>query len=755
MRNPLHRRYARQLVRDVGRYVGVFVMLVVAICVPSGFLATVSSIKQLVARQQTICSLEDARVETATAIDADARRAVEHLGVTLHDNWSRDANATVGDTRATVRTYRNRTRVDVATYYAGRAPRTAREVAIDHTFAASHGLSVGDGITLGGRRFTICAIMVLPDYNTLLRSNTDFMMDVEKFGVALVSEAGFERLAALPTTYTYAVTFADDGLSLAQRVRSETKVARTLAAHGAAVTNLLDREQNQTIGYLMTDMDGDASMYVALPYILVTIMALVFVVLTNATIESESSVIGTLRASGWRRAEVVRHYLFMPAAVGLAAVVVGNALGYTVVSRVAQDLYYGSYSLPPFRATFDAGAFALTSVLPYALLVGITLVGLERSLGATPLAFLRHEVARGRRRHHLRLPGRLGYATRFRLRLLARNVTTFLTLFVGVFAGSFLVLFSLALMPMFKDYADRVASSAPANHIYVLKAPVELASSAQAEKVCIASLQAQRRMGAGQEDVTVYGIGEGSRHWSGIDVSGGRMLVGRGLLAKCGLALGDTITLHDRFADRDYSLRIAASTGDSANMSVYLSQADFCKVFGHPGGWFNAYASDAALDIDPDSLSYQITPGDLRDLAEQMTDTFGDTVRLIVVAAALVFFVVMYLLTKTVIDHSARSISLLRVLGYRSREVRGLYLTSVTLGVVISLVASLPLAMWGVATMLQTMMLSYAGNFVVRYTPQVVLADLAIGFATYLVVALLHVRRIGRVPLSLALMAQE
>jgi len=33
--------------------------------------------------------------------------------------------------------------------------------------------------------------------------------------------------------------------------------------------------------------------------------------------------------------------------------------------------------------------------------------------------------------------------------------------------------------------------------------------------------------------------------------------------------------------------------------------------------------------------------------------------------------------------------------------------------------------------------------------------DLAIGFATYLVVALLHMRRICRVPLSIALKAQE
>jgi len=808
MRNPLHKRYPRQLVHDAGRYIGIFVLLVVTISVTSGFLATISSIQHVIAEQQASSSLEDARVETSAAIGKDVRQAVEDLGVTAYNNWSRDASSTIDGVEATIRTYCNRTSVDTPSYFAGRAPEASDEIALDDTFCSKHGLSVGDSLDLEGKHFTICGIMVLPDYNTLMRSNTDFVMDMQTFSVALVTEKGFTRLSGVSTTYTYSLIFDDKTLSVSDRIEQETKVTKKLEEHGTTVTSLLDREQNQGISYLATDMNGDSAVYLVLLYVLVAIMAFIFVVLVNATVVQESSVIGTLRASGWRKDEIIRHYLFLPCFVGLVTVVVGNVLGYTVVSGVARELYYGSYSIPPYHATFDAQTFLLTSVLPYTLLVAITFVGLARKLGETPLAFLRHEVSHGRRRHNLHLPAQLGYATRFRLRFLMRNTSTFVTLFIGVLASSFLVLYSLVLLPMFNDYADHVADSMPAKHIYVLKAPYELqmtdhqqklrdqlgvlagidkflpgadelglsdmaesiaadihpvakkgtfSSEAidQAEKACVASLQVSRKMGKGEEDVSAYGIQKNSRYWTGLDVSDGRVLVGQGLLDKCGMRVGDTVVLYDRFTDKSYAFVIDAATGDSANMNVYMSCGAFRDAFGYADDWFNAYVSNKELNIDSDYLSSDITPQDMQNLAGQMIDTFSDMVQLILVAAAVVFFVVMYLLTKTVLDHSARSISLMKVFGYRNREIRRLYLSTITLAVAISLVVGLPLAMWGVSTTMEMMMLSYPGNFVVTYTSQVIVEDLAIGFATYLVVALFHLRRIKRIPLALALKVQE
>ena len=64
-------------------------------------------------------------------------------------------------------------------------------------------------------------------------------------------------------------------------------------------------------------------------YILIVIIAFVFAVTTNNTITKEASVIGTLRASGYSRRELLVHYISMPVIVTVVASVLGNVLGYT------------------------------------------------------------------------------------------------------------------------------------------------------------------------------------------------------------------------------------------------------------------------------------------------------------------------------------------------------------------------------------------------------------------------------------------
>lgn len=110
-------------------------------------------------------------------------------------------------------------------------------------------------------------------------------------------------------------------------------------------------------------------------------MAFVFVVLTNATIEQESAIIGTLLASGYRRSEIVLHYLALPAIVGILAAGLGTALGVAFFTEPMRQLYYGSYSLPPFQVFWDWGIFLKCAVVPAAALIIITLVGLLRKMG--------------------------------------------------------------------------------------------------------------------------------------------------------------------------------------------------------------------------------------------------------------------------------------------------------------------------------------------------------------------------------------
>lgn len=770
MASPLRKRFPRELKDNLGKYLGIFLLMSVTIALTSGFLLAAHSIGVIIDDMPEKYSIEDARFTTAfEATDeqldaaADAANDAGTGGTDIVRNWSFDAdfNHAQGDDGRdrTLRVYQHRTQVDLAAYAEGRVPEAADEVAIDRVFATNNGITIGEEVELFGQRFTVCGIMTTSDNQALFQNNSDFTVNTLTFGVAKVSESGFAALEATghQPAYTYSVRFADRDPTVAQRTDAEKDMMRALSTAGATVDDLTDSSANQGIGYAADDVSGDSTMWSVLLYMIIVIMAFVFVVLTSGTIEEESAIIGTLLASGYRRQELVTHYLALPAAVGIAAAVVGNVAGYTLMSEPMRNLYYGSYSLPPYYATWSWGVFAQTTVLPVATLVGITLLGLLRKMGHTPLDFLRHETSKGGVKRGFALPERLSFIARFRMRVFLRNLGNFATLFVGIGFASMLLLFSLAILPTMTHYAENLHNNVVAEHMYTLKAPLEV-DNAQAEKYAVYSLEYDRGEGSGTETITVYGVPEDSRYWDDLAVGDGRVVFGNGLIDKFRFADGQTVNLYDKYEDETREATYegdGCTWGTKSDMAVYMSLDDFNRFFGNDAGYFNGYASDQALDLDARYLTSDLTPESMDAIGEQFVGMMDDMIGMLVGLSVFIFLVFMYLLTKSVIDRSARAISYMKVFGYRDSEISRLYVRSITLTVAVSLVVCQPLIIGGLTLLFRAMLLAYNGNIEI-YVPMAAIAEvIAIGFATYLAVALLHIRRIKRVPLALALKVQE
>ena len=886
---PLASRLPRELKHNIGKYLGIFLLMCGAIALTSGFLLAAHSIGSIIDEMRDEYTIEDGRIVTAfEATDAqiDAAEGVTEDvgGATFYKNFSIDATIKkpVGDdgTKRTLRTYVHRTEVDIASYCEGTEPQEDDEVAIDRVFAKNNGLAVGDTIELCDRTYTICGIMTQPDSQALFPNNSDFTVNTITYGVAEVTDAGFAALedAGGAPTYTYSFVFNDRDLSVADRTDAEKNMVKALTDTDARVDNLIDADSNQGIGYARDDVDGDSAMWTTLLDIIIVIMAFVFVVLTNATIEEESAIIGTLLASGYRKREIVLHYLALPAIVGIFAAGLGCALGIAFFTEPMRSLYYGSYSLPPFHVYWSWEIFVKCAVVPAAALILITLVGLLRKMGKTPLQFLRHEASgKSGTKRGLRLPERMGFVARFRLRIFLRNLGNFATLFVGVAFASLLLLFGLAILPTMTHYADNLETSLVAEHQYTLKAPLELEGSAeereqwaalerlqsvdgallsaaqdaedelkdvadaaqaaadaftasptannmkaatdaleeveakkdvlyarldelaaalgcnrdeaidliddasqidadsddihpvntvdngadtiaQAEKFAVYQLQYDRGEGNGTETVSVFGISPDSRYWKDLNVGDGRVAFGGGLLDKFGWKEGQQVELHDKFEDKDYSLEYAdedCTWGSKSDMNVYLSIEDFNKLFGNDTAYFNGYVSDETLELDARYFAGDTTPDDMRAVGNQFIGMMSSLIGMMVGLAVFIFLLFMYLLTKAVIDRSARSISYMKVFGYRDGEISHLYIRSITLCVVASLVLCEPLIIESLTAIFRSMLLAYNGNIEIYVPWWSIAACVGIGFATYLVVALLHTRSIRRVSLSEALKVQE
>ncbi len=819
--SPLTKRFPRELRNNFSKYLGIFLMMIIAISLTSGFLIAASSIEKLMHKMDDTYLIEDARFtanfEATDSELAAAAKAAEAAGAGkthVYQSYCFDvAFASEGAPGScSARVYQERTSINLAAYAQGRAPEAANEVAIDRVFVHNANVQVGDTVQVDGRDFVVSGIMTLPDYSALFEKNSDFVFNAVSFTVATVTPEAFAQLEENHTpTCTYSVRFDNRELTDADRVDAEKDMTEALTDAGVALTDFIDKDANQGIGYPLDDVEGDSSMWTALMLMLIAIMAFMFVVLTSSTIEEESAIIGTLMASGWRKGELVRHYLALPALVGTTAAIVGNVLGYTLMAEPMKNLYYNSYSLPPYVATWDWGVFLITTVAPLALLIGITLLGLLRKLRCTPLQFLRHETSKGKGKHGIALPEKLPFPVRFRLRVFLQNLGNFATLFFGIAFASMLLLFGLCVMPTMTHYAESLAEDVPAKHLYTLKSPLEIDGTssersawaaaqrmssvrniadlgmtpaelldslvkvksidtdahpvntkensqpaiAQAEKYAVTSLDYERPGNAGTESVTIYGIQPDSAYWTGLDLSEGQVAISGGMFEKFGLGEGQSISLNDKYEGKTYELAISSRYGSESSMAVYLPISDFNRMFGNDSDYFNGYASNMELNLDELYLSSDLTPESMDKIAVQMTNSMGDMTSMLLGLAVSIFLVFMYLLTKTVIDRSSRAISYMKVFGYADGEINRLYIRSITWTVVGSLLLSMPLILATLTAVFKAMLMEYGGNITI-YTPAEDLAlCVAVGLATYAVVAFLHTRRIKRVPLALALKVQE
>lgn len=141
--------------------------------------------------------------------------------------------------------------------------------------------------------------------------------------------------------------------------------------------------------------------------------------------------------------------------------------------------------------------------------------------------------------------------------------------------------------------------------------------------------------------------------------------------------------------------------------------------------------------------------------ADQMMDSFSTVILFINIFSVVVYLVIMYIMTKLVIDKNALSISYMKVFGYEEKEIRKLYLTATTIVVLISLVVCIPLEVVlfkGTLVFLSSMIEGYIKFYLPAY---VYFEIVIIGIAAYLCINALHMYHVKGIPMTEALKNRE
>lgn len=754
MKNPLCRRIPKELKDDFGKYIVIFLFMVITTGMVSGFLVAGESMKQTYDQSFDKYNVEDGHFALNSEATDDMKKAIEDEGVTLYDMPYYDLDMSIkksdGESR-TLRIFEVRHEVNRMCTMKGSLPDRDDELAIDRMFAENNDIEIGDELEVGGRDYKVCGYVALSDYSTMFQNNNDTMFDATIFGVAVVTGTEFDRLPENGREWSYVWKYND---GMPDDEKKEKKLADDLLKtvytqammNGITVDTFIPRYQNQAINFTGEDIGSDTEMMKWFEYIVIVILAFIFAVTISNTLTKEASVIGTLRASGYTKRELLIHYISLPVIVTFVASIVGNILGYTYFKDMGAQLYYDSYSLTKYETIWNADAFVLTTVVPLIIMLVVNLLVVNNKLKLSPLRFLRHDLSRSRRKKAVKLP-HWKFMTRFKTRVILQNIPGYVVMLIGIYFAQVLMMFGLMLNPLLEHYQDDVLDNMLAAHQYVLDSQVET-SVDSAETYCVKTL---KTTGDIDDEIMVYGIHEDSRYFPK-KLKDGDVLVSDGYADKYRLSDGDEIKLKENYGDDIYKFKLTGSVKYPSTLAIFMTEDDFRQTFGLDEGYFTGYFSDEELTDISDHVVSEITKDDLIKVSRQLKKSIGSMFYIVIAFSLLMFMLLVYLLTKLIVERNTISISMVKILGYDGREIGKLYLSSTTIMVAVVTVIDILLSYVSLKVIYRAMLTEMLSGWLPIYmAPWIFPLMFVLSFACYLVIALMQMKKIKKIPMDEAL----
>ena len=808
MKNPLRKRLPRELKGELGKYLVVFILMVLTIGMVSGFLVADGSM--IVAYNDGFekYNIENGNFRTNQQIYKSQKEEIQNLGIKLYENFYIEEPL---DNGSTMRFFKNRTEINGVCLMKGELPKATGEIAIDRMYADNNDLKVGDTLKSqsGKQTWKITGLVALSDYSCLFQNNNDSMFDSVKFGVSVVTPEEFDTLDQDKLQYNYSWIYDKQP----KTEKEEKDVSEELMENIEEIVTLeafVPRYLNQAITFTGDDMGSDKAMMIILLYIVIVIMAFVFGITISNTIRRESGVIGTLRASGYTRRELIRHYMALPVLVTLVGALVGNILGYTVFKNVCAGMYYGSYSLPAYVTVWSADAFLLTTVVPVIIMLVVNYGVLRHKLRLSPLKFLRRDLSGRKRKKAINLSPVIKIFSRFRLRVIFQNMSNYLVLFIGIIFANLLLMFGLLLPSALSHYQVEIQNNMLAKYQYMLQVPVSAASgnkfdglisllefymdsrtdNENAEEFSAYSLNTLPGKYK-SEEVLLYGIEPDSRYvaidfndtkdtyessenttdtkdkkdeagnkvkadnknTANAEKESAAVYISSAYADKFLLHVGDTITLKEKYEKEKYSFKIAGVYDYTAALCVFMPRSELNDIFDLGEDYYSGYFSDTELtDIKSQYIGSVVDLDALTKISRQLDVSMGSMMGMVNGFAIVIYMVLIYLLSKIIIEKNAQSISMVKILGYTNGEISRLYILSTSMVVVLCLLVSLPIETAVMKVLFREMMLSSISGWITLWIdPMIYVQMFAAGIVTYGAVALLEFRRIKKVPMDEAL----
>ncbi|MCR5692048.1 MAG: ABC transporter permease [Eubacterium sp.] len=455
------------------------------------------------------------------------------------------------------------------------------------------------------------------------------------------------------------------------------------------LTRFLPREDNIRIFATKEDKSVDISTGLFAGALLLILMAYVISVFVVHSIEKESSIIGTLYSLGVKKRDLIIHYVSLPVIITSLSGLVGSGVAATgiMVPTIAQSSYE-YFSIPYFDFKVAPYLWVYSLLVPPVLSVIVNVFVINKKLSQTALSLIRNEK-KAKKVRKINLSG-LDFVAAFRIRQFLREFRSSLAVVFGMFFSLLIFMLAVDCYTMCNNLALDYKRDTKYEYMYVLKYPEKEAP----EGGEIAYSYGFKKENMGHNfDINMLGLSEESKYFDLEPTkSRSQVVISSAMAEKFSLSPGDEFTVDDEEQELKYAFTVKEIARQSTGFFIFMDIDTMRDMMGQSSDYYNVIFSDKALQIESERLYSTTGKEDVVKGAGIFKQLMIPMVLVLTFASVIIFCMVMYLMMKVMVDRSAVNISLVKIFGYRRKEIKKLYLDGNFYVVVLSGALGLPLS---------------------------------------------------------------
>lgn len=455
------------------------------------------------------------------------------------------------------------------------------------------------------------------------------------------------------------------------------------------LTEFVEAADNPRIAAAAADMQMNKSVGLFAGVIIMVLFTYVISVFVIHQIQRESSVIGALYALGAKKKDLIGHYIALPTIISFAGGLAGSALGFSkfgIDSQMADT--YNYFSVPVFEPVYPLYLIIYAVIMPPVISAIVNYLVINKRLSRTALSLIRNEQKTDFRTGvDLK---KMGFLRRFQIRQMLREARTGLTVIFGMLISLIIFMLGINCYVLCTNINADTVRDTKYEYMYVLKYPEETLPE-NSEAYYVESLS--KTAFDYTLDISVIGVDDNEKYY-GVSPEKGKSKITASTSAaqKYGLKKGDKVILTDSANDMDYAFTITDIADYSAGLAVFMDIDSMRELFGQEDDYYNMLLSDTALDIDEGRLYSVTSRSDIERSSAVFADLMMPMVIMMTVVSIIIFCVVMYLMLNVMIERASFGISLVKIFGYRTNEVRKLYLNGNTAVVAVGALIAIPVS---------------------------------------------------------------